>query len=155
MTLFSSLGFAYPKLLSRNKVLLHKSRDTCQEAHFLTALFGFPTYSPSELRTARLRLEVDVIFRPANYLPVRGDLCLFGQNQFSFLSQWPDVPDSPLWTFNRKVCLLMKIPSLQGAHTCLESWVTEVELPLLLPEPPFERASLPYTPGELLCACPH
>ena len=44
------------------------------------------------------------------------------------LSQWPDVPDQPLVDFYQE-SLLLETPSLGGAHTCLESWVTEVRFP--------------------------
>ena len=57
------------------------------------------------------------------------------------LSQWPDVPDQPRVDFYQEG-LLLETPSLGGAYTCLQSWVTEVGLPLLLPEPPIEKASL-------------
>ena len=107
--------------------MLHKSRDTCQEAHLLGVLFSFLHYLPSDLITARPKLEEDVI-SDLQIIPLLEVIFALSARPVFILSQWPDVPDQPLVDFYQE-SLLLETPSLGGAHTCLESWVTEVRFP--------------------------
>ena len=67
-------------------------------------------------------------FSDLQIIPVRRDLCLVSKTNFHSEPVARDVPDQPRVDFYQEG-LFPETPSLGGAYTCLQSWVTEVGLP--------------------------